>query len=240
MFRAVALLAKWFVGRCNLKECTIAGITDPETRSAKRKLQKVRFFFSDECGEENICSSEASTPLPSPIYCLALFPTEKVIVAISPIVPASSYGGIFKEVLKIGYQIIGICFIRLNQKHALALGILQDEIQQFTPRSSQISGTELAVSPTSPNSPLVAGIVLQDLLFCLFLERNEGIHHSPAMVAAIRGSLDGRVVTGCSSAAIHCTLYPESFEALFGLAPLSPTKPLFDLALLAAVGMTQS
>ena len=231
--RAVALLAKWFGGRCNLKERTIAGITDPETRSAKRKLQKVRFSFSDECGEENISSSEASTPLPSPIHCLALFPTEKVIIAISPIVPASSYGGIFKEVLKIGYQMFGIRFIRLNQKRALALGIPQDEIQQFTPRSSQMSGTELAVSPTSPNSPLVAGIVPPRPSVLLILGKEWGIRHSPALVAAIRGSLDGRVVTGCSSAAIHCAPYPESFEALFGLAPLSPTKPLFDLPLLA-------
>ena len=39
--RAVALLAKWFGGRCNLKEHTIAGITDPETKSARHKLQKV-------------------------------------------------------------------------------------------------------------------------------------------------------------------------------------------------------
>ena len=227
--RAVALLAKWFGGRCNLKERTIAGITDPKTKSARHKLQKVRFSFTDECSEENTSSSEAATPLPSPIHCLALFPTTKVVVAVSPTVPALSYGGIFKEVLKCGYQIFGIRFIRLNQKRAVALGIPQDLILQYTPRSKHSSETDTAVSPTSPNTPLVANIVPPRPSLLLILGKEWGLRHSPVLVAAIRQCLNEKAIPASSTAAIHCAPYPETFEVLFGSTPVSPTKPLFDL-----------
>ena len=233
--RAVALLAKWFGGRCNLKERTIAGITDPETKSARHKLQKVRFSFTDECSEENTSSSEAATPLPSPIHCLALFPTTKVVVAISPTVPALSYGGIFKEVLKCGYQMFGIRFIRLNQKRAIALGIPQDLILQYTPRSKHISETDTAASPTSPNTPLVADTVPPRPSLLLILGKEWGLRHSPALVAGIRQCLNEKAITASSTAAIHCAPYPETFEVLFGSTPVSPTKPLFDLPFPTAV-----
>ena len=231
--RAMTLLAKWFGGRCNLKDRTIAGITDPETKSARHRLQKVRFSFSDEPNEDSSYSPEAAAHLSSPIHCLALFPTAKVVVVLSPSVPISSYSCIFREVMKVGYQMVGIQFIRLNQKRAHALGIPLAEIQQYTPRSCQLSGAELTMSSTSPNSPIIVGSVPPKPSLLLIVQKEWGTRHASALVTAIRRSLEETEDDGYSAADIHCTPYPDNFEALFGSAPLSPTKPVFDLPSLA-------
>ena len=160
-YRYTAALAKWFGGRACLKTGTVFGMSDPHTKSERRKRQRVRFSESES--EDSI-----SSPLPDVIFPplisnrprLIVQPYTKSLLVISPNIPPSCYGSVLASCSKLGFDIFGAKRIRLNSKRASILDIPSEFVSHFTPSSTPPSPANMDFS-THPLQ--TGGVFVQSL-----------------------------------------------------------------------------
>ena len=228
-FHADASLAKWFGGRCNIQERTIEGITDPQTKSERRKRQKVR--FSDESYGESPVTPEGDLAMPSPLYTLQVFPVQEAVLAVSPFVPNTHYSCILREISRYGYGIVDVRRVRISYKRALSLSIPPTHIDHFAIRSNPVSD--------SPSSPLVSttphlvnGLPPPPTLL-LTLQRENGERFIKCLVDAVvhvlqcSASFPKPLLGMNTQNLIFWCSQLDIVTSVFGDTPQSPTKPLF-------------
>jgi hypothetical protein len=228
-FYADAALAKWFGGRCNVQDRTIEGITDPQTKSERRKRQKVR--FSDESYSESPATPDGDLAMPSPLYTLQVFPVQEVVLAVSPFVPSTLYSCILREVSKCGYGVVDVRRTRISYKKAQNLGFPPSHIEHFAVRSNAKS--ESPTSPLQSSTPqLVDGLPSPPTLL-LTLQRENGERFINVLVDAVVAVLQSSSVFSnpllkdSVQSLIHGCVHVDSIASMLGDTPLSPTKPLF-------------
>ena len=158
-FRVPAALAKWFGGRACLRTGTVLGMTDPWTRSERRKRQRVRFSESDFESEDNftpLTPDVSFPPLVANQPLLTVLPYEQELLVVSPLVPPVCYSSILSTCARLGFDISGIKRVRLNSKRAAVLDIPDSFVSHFTPSSTPPS-PELATfsgHPLAVDQPL--------------------------------------------------------------------------------------
>lgn len=163
-FRVHTALAKCFGGRACLHTGTVLGMTDPCTRSERRKRQRVRFSESEFESEDNLTPLTPDIsfpPLVANCPLLTVLPYEQVLLVVSPLIPPIYYSSILATCSRLGFDISGIKRLRLNSKRAAVLDIPAQFASQFTPSSTPpspefptFSGHPLDVEPTLDIPPL--------------------------------------------------------------------------------------
>ena len=149
-YRVSAALSKWFGGRGCLHTGSVLGVTDPWTRSERRKRQRVRFSESDFESEDNLpppTPDVAFPPLVANRPLLTVLPYEQVLLVVSPLLPPLCYSSILATCGRLGFDIAGAKRVRLNSKRATVLDIPASLISHFTPSST----------PPSPNFTAFSG-----------------------------------------------------------------------------------
>ena len=149
-FRVSAALSKWFGGRACLRTGSVLGMTDPWTRSERRKRQRVRFSESEFESEDNLPPPTPDVSFPSLVTnrpLLTVLPYEQVLLVVSPHLPPICYGFILATCGQLGFDIAGIKRMRLNTKRVAMLDIPAAFVSHFTPSST----------PPSPNFTSFAG-----------------------------------------------------------------------------------
>lgn len=137
-YQSTAVLAKWFGGRACLKTGAVFGMSDPHTKSERRKRQRVRFSESES--EDSMILSPLPDVLLPPIVSnlprLIAHAYSKFVLIVSPSVPPSCYSSMLASCSELGFDIFGAKRIRLNGKRASALDISTEFISHFTPSST--------------------------------------------------------------------------------------------------------
>ena len=190
-FRVSAALSKWFGGRSCLRTGSVLGMTDPWTRSERRKRQRVRFSESDFESEDNL-------PPPTPDICfpplvanrplLAALPYDQVLLVASPLLPPLCYSSILATCGRLGFDISGVKRVRLNSKRAAVLDIPASFVSHFTPSSTPPSpdATSFSNHPLDTEPPVNIPPVPSLLLIVC---RENALVQSCALKAAIIGDL---------------------------------------------------
>ncbi len=185
-YLASAAVARWFGGRACVQTGSVLGVSDPHTKSERRKRQRVRFS-----------ESESEDSLPSPVPEVSYSPLisnrplltapaySKMFLVVSPHVPPSCYSTVLASCGAMGYDIFGIKRVRLNGKRASCLGIQPAHISHFTPSSTPPSPSDESLSPPTlgtPNVPPLPSLIL-------VLARENALLHSKALKQAIVSDL---------------------------------------------------
>lgn len=171
-------LAKWFGGRACLKTGTILGVSDPATKSQRRKRQRVRFSESESEDNLPLPADMALPPLVSNRPALVIPPYSRIIFVLSPNICPILYGSVIRTVNKCGFDLLGMKRLRLNSRRSLALGILRLHMASFTPSStppSPILGPMQAPLSLENGIPGTATPPLPSLL--LMLGREHALSH---------------------------------------------------------------
>ena len=191
-YRVAAALSKWFGGRSCLRTGSVLGMTDPRTRSERRKRQRVRFSESDFESEDNLPPPTPDVSFPPLVAnrpLLAVLPYEQLLLVLSPLLPPSCYSSVLATCGRLGFDVSGVKRVRLNSKRSAALDIPATMVSHFTPSST----------PSSPNilnftgHPLAAESIqnippLPSLL--LILGREDALVHGCALKTAIVADLE--------------------------------------------------
>lgn len=179
-FQSTAALAEWFGGRACLKTSTIFGMTDPYTKSERKKRQRVRFSETQSESEDSVSSPLIDLgflPLISNRPRLTIPAYTKSLLVVSPNIPPSCYGSVLASCNKLGFDIFGAKRIRLNTKRAAALEIQDEFLAHFAPFSTPPSPSLLF---ESSSNPLMSGVkqVLPPLPSVIFIvgRENSRIH----------------------------------------------------------------
>lgn len=155
-YQSTAALAKWFGGRACLKTSAVFGMSDPHTKSERRKRQRVRFSESES--EDSMISPPVSDmlfpPLISNLPRLIAQAYSKSLLIVSPSVPPSCYSSVLTSCSELGFDIFGAKRIRLNGKRASALDIPAEFMSHFTPSSTPPSPLIL----DSSQAPFLGGV----------------------------------------------------------------------------------
>ena len=232
-YQCPAALAKWFGGRACLKTGTIFGMSDPHTKSERRKRQRVRFSESES--EDSI-----SSPLPDLIFpplisnspCLIAQTYLRSLLVVAPSVPPCCYSSVLAACSHLGFDIFGAKRIRLNAKRAKNLDIPGNFISHFTPSSTPPSP---AIVDSSAQLPFVGGVFtssqapppLPSVIFIIGRE-NSSVHMTPLkkqIVKNLQSMLDsnrhieiGRGMLDClmPEAVVHLVPYSEEKLKAFG------------------------
>ena len=222
-----------FGGRACVRTSSVLGVSDPATKSERRKRQRVR--FSDSESDELSHSSESPTssssspssshlvlpPLVSNLPTLVVPPYGSFVLALSPHVSPSLYPSVMATCSRLGYDLLGVKRLRLNQKRATSLGLPVHCMAAFTPSSSSSSppSTSPLCVPRSSHHPTLHPSQLQDgdqgspplPSTFLLLGRENALLHSAALVEAVLGDL-ATVKWACPGTAPTSTVF-ESSEA---------------------------
>lgn len=151
-----------FGGRACTRSGSVLGMTDPGTKSERRRRQRVRFSDSSESDEFSRSSSSDSpaaappllTPLVSNLPTLVVPPFGKFVLVLSPQVPPSLYVAVLATCSRFGYDLLGVRRMRLNQKRATALGLPTRCLSSFTPTSSSPTSSSPTCISRSAHHPL--------------------------------------------------------------------------------------
>ena len=152
-FRASAALARWFGGRGCLDTGTVIGMTDPRTRSERRKRQRVRFSESEFESEDNLPPLTPDITFPPLVpnrHLLTVLPYQELLLVASPLLPPLCYGSILATCGRLGFDISGVKRVRLNSKRAAVLAIPEPFVSHFTPSSAPPSPDVAAFSDQHP------------------------------------------------------------------------------------------
>lgn len=223
-FRVSAALSKWFGGRACLRTGTVLGMTDPLTRSERRKRQRVRFSESEFESEDNLPPSTPDVsfpPLVSNRPLLTVLPYEQVLLVVSPHLPPLCYSSILATCSQLGFDVSGVKRVRLNTKRAAMLDIPAAFISHFTPSSTPPSPnfTSFASHPLDTDPPLSIP-PLPSLL--LIVCRENALVQSCALKTAIIAHLKALLPTN-PQLKDHVTLdYP--MRALLHAVPYDPER----------------
>lgn len=191
-FRVTAALSKWFGGRGCLRTGSVLGMTDPRTRSERRKRQRVRFSESDLESEDNLPPPSPDISFPPLVPnrpLLSALPYGQILLVVSPLLSPSSYSSILSTCGRLGFDVLGVKRVRLNSKRATALDIPPTFVSHFTPSSVPPSPSFAEFDDTHPlateytaNTPPLPSLLL-------ILGRENALVHSCALKVSIAESL---------------------------------------------------
>ncbi len=188
-YRAPAAIAKWFGGRACVKTGSVLGVSDPHTKSERRKRQRVRFSESES--EDSLPSPITDVSFPSLVSNRPLLvapPYSKIFLVVSPHVPPCCYSSVLGTCGTMGYDLFGLKRVRLNSKRASVLGISPSYIGHFTPSSTPSSPSDDSLTPPVLVAEHAANVPpLPSLL--LILARENALLHADALKQAVLSDL---------------------------------------------------
>ena len=240
-----------FGGRGCTRTGSVLGVSDPGTKSERRRRQRVRFSDSSETDEISRSSTSSDSPTPPPLLAplvsnlpaLVVPPFGKFVLALSPQVTPSLYPAVLATCSRFGYDLLGVRRMRLNQKRATALGFPTRSLSGFTPTSSSPS-TSPTCTPRSahplpgtarPPIPLEvdAGSPPLPSTFLLLGRENAFLHSAALVVAVLRDLAAMQEVwsdppsPACLSSASSITHTLECSDGVLGmLGGFSPLPPM--------------
>lgn len=241
-------IALGFGGRTCVRTGSVLGVSDPSTKSERRKRQRVRFSDSSESDELSRSSSSHSSesPTPSPLLppllsnlpTLVVPPFGKFVLALSPQVSPVFYPCVLATCSRLGFDFLGVKRLRLNQRRASSLGIPAHCMSSFTPSSSSPTSTSPTCVPRSchpaerPITPPDVDLGSPPLPSTfLLLARENAPLHSGALMRAVLGDL-AAMQRECSNAptcapfgssAVHALECSDAVLGMLGgFCPLPP------------------
>ena len=235
-----AALAEWFGGRACLKTCSVVGMTDPYTKSERRKRQRVRFSETQSESEDSVSSpfTELSfPPLISNLPRLTVHTYTKSLLTVSPNVPPSCYGSILASCNQLGFDIFGARRIRLNAKRAAAVGIEGEFLTHYAPSSTPPSPLLLSESSNPLSSAPVKQLLppLPSGIFIIGRESSEVYYNAlknlitTNLRSLVRDNSHIEINVNCLDSPytlVHLGPYAEDKLKLFGLFS---TPPIFQV-----------
>ena len=224
-------LARWFSGRACLRTGSILGVSDPTTKSERRKRQRVRFSESEDGEVETPTLTPLSLtfpPLVSNRSVLKSLPYSKMVFVASPLIPPTCYAALLLSLTNQGLDILGVKRLRLNSKRAMALSIPSSSIPFFTPSSSTPPSPAVGYADSPPSLLSIAEHTLSStsnstypplpsLLIAVGRE-NAITHISAVQQRTLKDLHDYLSTSGCHSAhSAHSALLPYLSDTPSGL-----------------------